>query len=131
MMLEKLDEANFFLYAAKHYENPYCYDTLEFYDDLNKFKYLKRLFSRYEETGELKERLILNHIIVLYNLFGVEATTRMLFLKLKGYHHYLKPFLVLLNYMPDVVKKIGIEGHDIVNSDIPLDPLIVEKLRQI
>ena len=130
-MLEKLDEANFFLYAAKHYENPYCYDTLEFYDDLNKFKYLKRLFSRYEETGELKERLILNHIIVLYNLFGVEPTTRMLFLKLKGYHQYLKPFLVLLNYMPEVVKKIGIEGTDIISSDISMDPTIVEKLREI
>lgn len=130
-MIDKLDEANFFLYAAKHYENPYCYDTLEFYDDLNKFKYLKRLFSRYEETGELKERLILNHIIVLYNIFGVEATTRMLFLKLRGSYQVLKPFLVFLNYMPEVVRQIGIEGKDIISSDIVMDEVIVEKLRQI
>lgn len=130
-MIDKLDEANFFLYAAKHYENPYCYDTLEFYDDLNRFKYLKRLFSRYEETGELKERLILNHIIVLYNIFGVEATTRMLFLKLRGSYQALKPFLVFLNYMPDVVRHIGIEGKDIISSDIIMDEVIVDKLRQI
>ena len=130
-MIDKLDEANFFLYAAKHYENPYCYDTLEFYDDLNRFKYLKRLFSRYEETGELKERLILNHIIVLYNIFGVEPTTRMLFLKLRGSYQVLKPFLVFLNYMPEVVRRIGIEGKDIISSDIVMDEVIVDKLRQI
>lgn len=130
-MVEKLDESNFFLYAAKHYDNPYCYNTIEFYDDLNKFKYIKRLFSRYEETGELKERLILNHIIVLYNIFGVEPTTRMLFLKLKGYYHFLKPFLVLLNYMPEKIKNIGIEGKDILSSDISMDPQIVERLRKI
>ena len=130
-MIDKLDEANFFLYAAKHYEKPYCYDSLEFYDDLNRFKYLKRLFSRYEETGELKERLILNHIIVLYNIFGVEPTTRMLFLKLRGSYHVLKPFLVFLNYMPDVVRRIGIEGKDIISSDIVMDEKIVDTLRQI
>ncbi|NDG30418.1 hypothetical protein EB118_10135 [bacterium] len=131
MIIDKLDETNFFLYAAKHYSNPFCYDTLEFYDDLNKFKYLKRLFSRYEETGELKERLILNHIITIYNIFGVEPATRMLFLKLYEYHKYLKPFLVLLNYMPERVKSIGLEGKDIISSDIPMDLVIVERLRNI
>jgi len=131
MVIDKLDESNFFLYAAKHYTNPYCYDTLEFYDDLNRFKYLKRLFSRYQESGELKERLILNHIIVLYNIFGIEPATRMLFLKLEGFHKYLKPFLVLLNYMPDVVKSVGIEGKDILSSDIAMDQFIVEQLRKI
>lgn len=131
MVIDKLDESNFFLYAAKHYTNPYCYDTLEFYDDLNRFKYLKRLFSRYQESGELKERLILNHIIVLYNIFGVEPATRMLFLKLYEFHKYLKPFLVLLNYMPEVVKSIGIEGKDILSSNIPMDQFIVEQLRKI
>jgi len=130
-MNDKLDESNFFLFAAKHYDNPGCYNTIEFYDDLNRFKYLKRLFSRYEETGELKERLILNHIIILYNIFGVDPTTRMLFLKLKGYHHFLKPFLILLNYMPEIVKNIGIEGKDILSSDIIMDEIIVERLRKI
>jgi len=131
MIIDKLNETNFFLYAAKHYTNPYCYDTVEFYDDLNRFKYLKRLFSRYEESGDLKERLILNHIITIYNIFGVEPATRMLFFKLVGYHKYLKPFLVLLNYMPEVVKGIGLEGKDIISSDIPMDHFIVDKLRTI
>lgn len=130
-MIDKLDESNFLLYAAKHYDNPSCFDTLEFYEDLNRFKYLKRLFSRYDETGELKERLILNHIIVIYNLFGVEASTRMLFLKLKDYYHYLKPFLIFLNYCPERVVGIGIDNKTVITSDIIMDPLIVEALRKI
>jgi hypothetical protein len=128
---EKLDETNFLLYAAKYYDNPHCYDTLEFYDDLNRFKYIKRLFNRYEETGELKERLIVNHLTVLYNIFGAEAATRLLFLKLRGHYHFLKPFLVLMGYMPDVVRAIGIEGKNIINSDITMDPKIVDILRKI
>lgn len=131
MHIEQLDETNFLLYAAKHYDNPHCFDTLEFYEDLNRFKYIKRLFNRYEESGELKERLIINHLTILYNVFGAEATTRMLFLKLRGYHQYLKPFLILLSYMPDVVKGIGIEGKDFISSDIVMDEIIVTKLREI
>jgi len=128
---EKLDETNFLLYAAKYYDNPHCYDTLEFYDDLNRFKYIKRLFNRYEETGELKERLIINHLTVLYNIFGTEAATRLLFLKLRGHYHFLKPFLVLMGYMPEVVRNVGIEGKNIINSDVPMDETIVEILRNI
>jgi hypothetical protein len=131
MQIEKLDETNFLLYAAKHYDNPSCFDTLEFYEDLNRFKYLKRLFSRYEETGELKERLILNHIIVIYNLFGIDASTRMLFFKLKEYYPLLKPFLVFLNYCPDRVSGIGIDNKTIYTSDVQMDPIIVEALRKI
>jgi hypothetical protein len=130
-MIEKVDETNFLLFAAKHYDNPSCFDTLEFYEDLNRFKYLKRLFSRYDETNELKERLILNHIIIIYNLFGVEAATKMLFFKLKGYHHYLKPVLVFLNYCPDRVFGVGIENKTIITSDILMDPVIVKALRGI
>ena len=63
--MQKLDDSNFILYAAAHYDNPQCYDTDEFYDDLKRFKYLKRLFNRYKETGELKERLILNHLVLM------------------------------------------------------------------
>lgn len=128
---DKLDETNFMLYAAKHYQNPHCYDTLEFYDDLNRFKYIKRLFNRYEETRDLKDRLIINHLTIIYNIFGVEPATRMLFLKLKGHYHLLKPFLVLMGYMPDVVHNIGIEGKNIISSDIHMDEQIVEVLRQI
>ena len=130
-MREKLDESNFLLYAAKHYDNPHCFETLEFYDDLNRFKYIKRLFNRYEEAGELKERLVLNHLTVLYNVFGAEPATRMLFLKLRGYYHYLKPFLVLMGTMPDVVYNIGIENKNIVSSDIPMESDIVDVLRHL
>ena len=127
--MEILNDSNFLLYAAKHYDNPSCYDTTEFYEDLNKFKYLKRLFSRYDETNELRERLILNHIIVIYNLFGVEASTKMLFFKLKGYHHYLKPFLVFLNYCPDIL--YGVEENVLHVNDILMDPEIIKALRKI
>jgi hypothetical protein len=130
-MTDKLDESNFLLYAARHYDNPHCYDTEEFYDDLNRFKYLKRLFNRYEETGELKERLIINHLTVVYNIYGVEPATRMLFLKLRGQYQLLKPFLVLMGYMPETITGIGPEAQTIISSDIHMDEKIVEVLRQI
>ena len=129
-MIDKLDESNFMLYAAKHYDNPQCFDTLEFYEDMSRFKYIKRLFNRYEETGELKERLILNHLIILYNVFG-PATTRMLFFKLNGHLHLLKPFILLLGFLPDKVYGVGIENKTIITSDIPMDEKIVKLLRKI
>lgn len=129
--MEKIDESNFLLYAAKHYENPHCYDTVEFYEDLKRFKYIKRLMNKYEESGEIKDRLIINHLIVIYNVFGVEAGTRLLFLKLKEYAHILKPFLILMGTLPDLVEKIGIEGTDIYTADITMDPAIVDILRKI
>jgi len=129
-MIDKLDETNFLLYAAKHYDNPQCFDTLEFYEDLARFKYIKRLFNRYEEAGELKERLVLNHLIILYNVFGI-AATRMLFFKLDGYHHMLKPFIVLLGHMPEVIKGIGVQNKTIFSSDIHMDENIVQILRKI
>lgn len=129
MSFESLDNSNFVLYAAKHYDNPQCFDTQDFYNDLKRFKYLKRLFNRYKETGELKDRLIINHLQVLYNLFGVEPTTRMLFLSLKKHHECLKPFLVLFNTMPELVKSI--EGKDVLSSDITMDECIVNQLRKI
>lgn len=130
-MVNKVDETNFMLYAAKFYDNPQCFDTLEFYDDIKRFKYLKRLFNRYEESGELKERLIINHLIVLYNVFGPEHCTRLLFFKLKNYYKFLVPFLVLLGYLPEKVTGIGLEGKTIITSDIELDNYIIEVLRNI
>lgn len=129
-MIEKIDETNFVIYAAKHYDNPQCFDTLEFYEDLARFKYIKRLFNRYEETGELKERLVLNHLIILYNVFG-PAATKLLFFKLNGYHHMLKPFIVLLGQMPDIIRGLGIENKTIYSSDISMDENIVNILRKI
>ena len=123
---DPIDDDNFMLFAAKHYDNPQCYDADEFYDDLKRFKYLKRLFGKYDETGELRERLILNHLIILYNVFG-DTATKMLFYKLDGYYSYLIPFLVLLHRLPEKVN-LGTVLH---TSDIPMDPRIVEVLRKI
>ena len=124
-----LNDANFVLYAAKYYDNPSCTGMDEFHDDLNRFKYIKRLFTKYKANGDLKERLVLNHIIVLYNLFG-DATTKMLFLKLDGQWQYLKPFLIAINRMPELMADVG--GHPpIRNSDIPMDMHVVELLRKI
>jgi hypothetical protein len=129
MPIDDLNEANALIYAAKHYDNPHFFDTVEFYEDLSRFKYLKKLFGRYEETGDLNERLVLNHLIVIYNVFGVEAATKLLFLKMDNYGSYLKPFLLLLNFLPDVI--YNVEGRNIITSEIVMDPIIVEKLRQI
>lgn len=130
-MFEQVDETNFLLYAAKHYDNPHCYDTVEFYEDLNRFKYIKRLLNKYEETGEIKDRLIVNHLTIVYNVFGVEAGTRLLFLKLKEQHHLIKPFLEWMGVLPDVVPKIGIEGKDINTYQIISDVKIAELLSKI
>ena len=129
--MQKLDDSNFILYAAANYDNPQCYDTDEFYDDLKRFKYLKRLFNRYKETGELKERLILNHLIVIYNVFGPTPATRLLFFKLDGYYDLLKPFLMLMNQMPDIVYGIGPENKDINSVDLSMDSSIIKSLRKI
>jgi hypothetical protein len=100
MSLE-LSEETFSLYAIKFYDNPHCKGMSEFHDDLKRFRYLKRLFRKYKAGKGLKERLVLNHIIILYNLFGVEATTKMLFFKIeRKYWSQLKSFLYFLNYIP-------------------------------
>jgi hypothetical protein len=129
--MDKLDEFNFLLYAAKHYDNPQCYDTVEFYDDLKRIKYIKRLINRYIEEGDLKERLILNHIIILNNVFGPQATVKMLFLKCKGLETQLKSFLIFLNILPDKVENIGIENKTINTTEINHDEKILEELRKI
>lgn len=129
-MFEQLSESNFLLYAAKHYDNPQCMDIEEFNDDLKRINYIKKLFNKYKTTGELRERLVINHLIVLYNCFGAEAATRILFFRLEEYSHYLKPFLLFLNYMPEIVYGVGKEGK-IVSVNITMDPNIIEKLRKI
>lgn len=126
-MIEKLTEDNFTLYAAKYYDNSCGYNTEEFYDDIKRFQYIKRLFVKYKETGDLRERLILNHIIILYNIFGENATS-MLFLKMEGLHEYLKPFLVMLGHMRE---EIEYDEKIIFSSDIALEENIVETLRKI
>ena len=126
MVSEKLNEGNFLLYAMHHYDNPQCHSLAEFEEDMKKFLYLKKLLSRYKNNGELRERLILNHIIVLYNIFG-DATTRMLFYKIEESNwDALITFLVYLNRMPETLQEFGI-----VLSDIVLDETIIATLRKI
>lgn len=126
----ELTEDTFVMYAIKHYDNTSCKGMNEFLDDLKRFKYLKRLFRKYSAGKGLKERLILNHLIILYNLFGAEAATRMLFFKIENkFWGQLKTFLVFLNYMPADVY-LGSDST-IKDVDIPLDPLVIESLRRI
>jgi len=126
-----LTEQNFLIYAAANYTNT-CYDTEEFFDDLKRFKYLKRLFSRYQERGELKERLILNHIITLYNVFKPDAATRMLFYRIDERHwRILKTFLLFLQYMPDLVQDLEYEGNHVRSEFISVDLDIAAILRKI
>jgi hypothetical protein len=128
--MDKLDESNFLLYAAKHYDNPQCFDTIEFYEDLKRFKYIKRLLGKYHSDKGLKERLIINHIIVLNNLFGVEAATKMLFFKTEErFWSQLKTFLVFLNYMPE--KVVISSSQTILDADIPIDSIIANVLRKV
>jgi hypothetical protein len=123
----KLDEDSFLLYAAKYYDIRMAASSEEFYDDLRRFQHLKRLFKRYEEDDDLKVRLILNHLTVIYNCFGAGATT-MLFYKLEEYHKCLKPFVIMLGYMPEVV---SYSDKQIITSKIPLDQTIVDELRKL
>jgi hypothetical protein len=118
------------MYAIKNYDNPYCKGMDEFLDDLKRIKYIKRLLRKHNVGKELNERLILNHIIVLGNLFGVEATTKMLFYKLEEkFWSQIKTFLVFLNYMP--MKVIVSPGIEILDKDISIDEIILENLKRL
>jgi hypothetical protein len=126
MVSEKLNEGNFLVYAMHHYDNPQCHSLTEFEEDIKKFLYLKKLLSRYKNNGELRERLILNHIIVLYNIFS-EATTRMLFYKIdESCWDSLVTFLVYLDRMPETIPEFNI-----VLSNVVLDETIIAALRKI
>ena len=117
----ELTEDNLFIYAAKHYYNPKFIDADEFNEDLKRFKYIKRLLNRYEETGKISERLILNHLIVVFNVFGIEAGLKILEFKLDQNHWPLiKPFLIFLKYI-----------RNDQYTNIPMDQTIVEALRKI
>lgn len=129
-MNEKLTDKNFILFCATHYDNAQYASTEDFIEDLNRIKYIKKLITRYVENDDLKERLILNHIIVLNNCFGPEVLSKILYLKLKPYMRYIKPFLVLINALPDKIYNVGDELSVDTNT-IDMDPIIVEKLRNV
>ena len=121
LRFKELTEKNLLLYAAKHYSNPTFSDIEDFHEDLKRFKYIKRLLNRYLETDDLSERLILNHLIVIFNMFGIEAALNILDLKLEEKHWpVVKPFLIFLKY----IKNDQYTG-------ITMAPTVVETLRKI
>ena len=121
IVFNELTEKNLFLYAAKHYKNPKFSDIDDFYEDLKRFKYIKRLLNRYIESDELSERLMLNHLIVVFNMFGIEAALEILNLKLEDKHWpVVKPFLVFLKYITN-------DQY----TGITMDPNVIEVLRKI
>ena len=129
-MFEDLNDDNFLLYAMKFYENPQCLSESDFNNDLKILKYVKRLLNRYERTQVLKERLMLNHLIMLGNVFPVKVLVRILFLKIPvQYWSELKTFLIFLNYMPEKIESIN--GRSIISSDIQINLDIANKLREI
>jgi len=120
-LFDELNEDNFVLFASRYYDNPQCMSVEEFHHDLQRFKYLKRLLRRYTQNDDLQERLILNHIVVLYNVFGIAPANKMMFYRMEQeYWSAVKTFLIFLNYLRD---------DEFI--EIPLDQKIVERLRNL
>ena len=130
MIFDDLNEKNFLLYAMKEYNNPQCTNVEEFNDDLKKIKYIKRLLNQYVSEGVLKERLLLNHIIVFYNVFPPAAATRILFFKIEEkFWPMLKPFLFYLKLIPED-KIESIMGKEIKTNEILMDQGVIDSLRK-
>ena len=129
-MVYDLTELNVYQYMLSVYNNPQCTGIEEFEDDAKRIKYIKRLINRYSVQQDTKERLLLNHIISFYNVFGLEASTRILFLKIEDKDYsILKTYLTFLNYMPHTVEMVN--GKNIIDSNIPINQKIVDRLREI
>jgi len=130
MIFDDLNEKNFLLYAMKEYNNPQCTEVEEFNDDLKKIKYIKRLLNQYVSEGVLKERLLLNHIIIFYNVFPPAAATRILFFKIEEkFWPILKPFLFYLKLMPED-RIESIMGKEIRTNEILMDQGVIDSLRK-
>ena len=121
-LCDKLTAKNFAAYAMKHYDDPQCEDMEDFYEDLRRFRYLKRLLFRYYQHGELRERLMLNHLICIFNVFGYEASMRMLKFKIKdqSYWSSIKTMLIYLGYVE--------EGFEV---EVPIDETLAMTLREV
>lgn len=127
---EKLTNKNFLLFCATHYKNMQYSSTEDFLEDLHRIKYIKKLITRFIENDDLKERLILNHIIILNNCFGPEILCKILYLKLKSQMMYVKPFLVLLDICQH--KIYNVDDELIVDLRlIGMNDKIIERLRKI
>ena len=120
-LFDKIDEDNFILYAAKNYYSPRCIDAEEFYEDLSRFKYIKRLVNRHQRGGDLGEKLLLNHLTIILNVFGRQSGLKMLEYKI-GLENFdvIKPFLIFMN-------AIKFDQY----TGILMDQIVVEKLRKI
>ena len=130
MIFDDLNEKNFLLYAMKEYNNPQCTEVEEFNDDLKKIKYIKRLLNQYVSEGVLKERLLLNHIIIFYNVFPPAAATRILFFKIEEkFWPILKPFLFYLKLIPED-RIESIMGREIKTNEILMDQGVIDSLRK-
>ena len=121
-LFDKITAKNFTAYAMKHYDDPQCEDMEDFQEDLRRFRYLKRLLHRYHENGELRERLMLNHLICLFNVFGYDACMRMLEFKIKDNNYWssIKTMLLFLGYIEEGWK-----------TEIQIDEKLAERLRDL
>jgi hypothetical protein len=101
-LFDELTSKNFELYAARHYRNNQCLDIKDFYEDMSRFSYVLRLLRKYKDTNEINTRLVLNHIITIYNVYDISAANKMMFFKIDDdLHSVLKTFLIFLNYLPE------------------------------
>lgn len=128
-MIKELNDSNFILYCANNYNNIHCHSTDEFLDDLKRIKYIKKTLTKYKTSGVMDERLVLNHLIILNNVFGPEVLCRIIFLKMEKYLELVKPFLLTLNVLPTIV--YNIKGQNIHTDTVPMDIGIINKLRKI
>ncbi len=127
VIVQSLTDQNFIIYAARNYDNAGCISLEEFEEDIKRFQYLKKLFGKYRDTGVLKTRLILNHIIIIQNVFGNKQAIRMIFLKLKDFYSEVCPFLIYLNTLPDIIQNIN--GLDVQAAEVNLNSDVIQKLR--
>ena len=127
MIIENLTEENYLIMAAAHYKLKYYSTSEEFINDMKRIVYIKKILTRFKTSGKIDEQLIMNHIIILNNIFGPEFVCRILYLKMSPYFEYLKPFLVFLRLLPDTIFQVN--GKDIDAITIEMNPIIIEKLR--
>jgi hypothetical protein len=129
-MFDYVSDKNFIMFAIQSYDNNNMFSSEEeFHEDLTRIRSISRSFSRYRKTGEINERLVLNHLIILYNVFEGETLTKMLVFKLQSYLEYLKPFLMLIARWPEYID--GVFDSRLIGTDIPMDMKLVERLRTI
>lgn len=126
----ELNDDTFELFAMKHYRNENCFDISEFYEDIKRIRYIRILINRYKDTGNLQERLILNHFIAMGNVFSIDGLVKLILHKVdEDDYQYIKPFLSYLNFMPKIV--YGVKGRNIWDSEIRSDEHITKKLNEL